>query len=182
MSHMSHMAIGLILLAATSVAASQEVVISCDVGLKWAYVSAVNVAPSHVVLEGKTRTKSVISTASLPPLDYSASQKLTPHSTEPALSAQCGPFTFVLSSTSISTADVASVFSVWENEKLVLGPLAIGQCALQQTVWGSCPADWVRAVSLRWDSKAASIAFDLDHSFQEFRARPNKSLERTRER
>jgi len=181
-SHMSRIAAVLFSLAATSLAAAQEVVISCDPAMKWAYISAVNFARKHVVLEGKTRTKQMIPTASLPAFGYSESQKLTAQSTGKTATAQCGPFTFVLSSTSIGTADVASVFSIWENGKLVLGPLAIGQCELHRTSWGDCPADWVTAASVRWSPSAALSTFDLEHSYQEFRARPNKPLERTRER
>jgi hypothetical protein len=45
---------------------AQEVVVSCDPSLKWAYISEKMLVDKYVVLEGVNRTKQVITTASLP--------------------------------------------------------------------------------------------------------------------
>jgi hypothetical protein len=165
----------LALFAARAIA--QEVVVSCDPSMKWAYVSESTQVDEYVVLEGGVRTKQLIITASLP--TTRDPENLTAASRGRVESTTCGPFTFVLSSISASSADVASVVSVWEGGVRVLGPLALGSCAFD-TPWGECPSQWATSVSLRWDEAARSSAFSLEHSFQEFRARPNKPMEPTR--
>ena len=166
----------LLLVAAVQVPA-QEVVISCDSGLRWAYITEAGLVSRSVVLEGKTRTKQVLSTASLPPTPEAA--KLSTGSRGKVETATCGPFTFVLSSISISSADVASVVSVWEGKERVLGPLALGWCELDRSGWGECPSQSVTSVTLRWGEAAKFSPFSLEHSFQEFRERPNKALKGT---
>lgn len=158
---------------------AQEVVVSCDPSLKWAYISEKMLVDKYVVLEGVNRTKEVITTASLPTI--SDAENLSATSRGMVESATCGPFTFVLSSISSSAADVASVVSVWEGGVRVLGPLALGTCGFENK-WGECPSRWVTSLTLNWDDHAdRSAAFSLEHSFQEFRARrPNKSMEPTR--
>ncbi len=166
----------LVLIAAVE-APAQEVVISCDPGLSWVYISEAALVSRFVILEGKTRTKQVIGTASLPPTPEA--EKLSAVSRGKVETATCGPFTFVLSSISVSSADVASVVSVWEGKERVLGPLALGGCELGRSGWGDCPSQWVTSVTLRWDDAAKFSPFSLEHSFQEFRERPNKALKGT---
>lgn len=151
---------------------AQEVVISCDPSMSWVYISETHLASYPVVLEGKTRTKEVIDTASLPITQEP--EKLSANSHGKIKTATCGPFTFVLSSIKSSSADVASVFSVWENNVRILGPLALGSCQLGGSWWGECPSQWVTSATLRWDEAAKFVPFSLEHSFQEFRGRPKK--------
>ncbi len=179
---MSHVlrttALALVLILVAARATGQEVLISCDPSLSWVYISEKYLVSKSVVLEGKTRTKQVIDTASLP-ITWEA-EKLSPSSRGNVQSATCGPFTFILSSISVSSSDVASVFSVWENNVRVLGPLALGECELNRNGWGECPSQWVTSATLRWDEAAKFSPFSLQHSFQEFRVRPNKTMEPTR--
>jgi hypothetical protein len=177
---MSHVlqttALAFVLILVAARATGQEVVISCDPSLSWAYISEKHLVSPFVVLEGKTRTKQVIDTASLP-ITWEA-EKLSPGSRGNVQSATCGPFTFILSSISVSSSDVASVFSVWEGNVRVLGPLTLGECELSGNA--ECPSKWVTSATLRWDEAAKFSPFSLQHSFQEFRVRPNKTMEPTR--
>jgi len=166
-----------LLVVVAAPATAQEVVISCDPSMSWVYVSEKDLISNLVVLEGNARTKQVIDTASLPITQNP--EKLSPNSEGKIKTATCGPFTFVLSSISVSSADVASVFSVWENKVLVLGPLALGSCQLDRG-WGECPSQWVTSATLRWDNAAKFFPFSLEHSFQEFRERPDKRLKKTK--
>jgi len=158
-------------------ATAQEVVISCDPSMSWAYISAVHLLNKSVVLEGGTRTKQVIDTASLP--ITREAETLSASSRGRIKSATCGPFTFILSSIAVSSADVASVFSVWEGNMRVLGPLGLDSCELNRSAWGECPSQWVTSVALRWDEAAKFSPFSLEHSFQEFRVRPDKYSQET---
>jgi hypothetical protein len=158
-------------------ARAQEVIVSCDSELSWAYVSEANVINRSVILEGRQRTKSIIDTTSLP--ISSEPEKLSVNSVGKVKTSTCGPFTLVFSTIPFSSADVASAFSVWEAGERVLGPLALGSCQLSEGAWGECPSEWVTSATLRWDEPGRPYAFSLEHAFQEFRPRSNRRLQGT---
>ena len=157
---------------------SAQVIISCDLGMGWGYITEQDVfdlkLDGPVVLEGRSRTVERVDTAPLTTLTDEDERGFRHRTGTETISKQCGPFTVLLSSgwwnpnpNGEMGGDEFSVIEVRLAAKTVLGPVGLGTCTQRALQWGNCPAEWAISITLLWEERRPPV-LAVKRAYSEF--------------
>lgn len=169
----THLVLTILLFGLLPQANADEVILSCDTSLRWAFIGPPG-ETGLVVLEGQNRTKQEIDTGKLteysPPDQRGDVRRIKSKTT----TRTCGPFTVVFSSGWFNSNPLGEmgepefpVFEISLDRKRVLGPIALGSCSNSGLVWNRCAANWATSVTLGWNEKNNKGHFELNRTYSE---------------
>lgn len=169
----------LLALLGSGAAWAQKVLLSCDVGLKWGYVTEQSLRPENpaVVLQGPARSLDTVDTGELVVTSGEDARGNVFRIRSNSVRRSCGPFVIVLRADWFNAnpmgemgADDFSTIEFWRQGNRVLGPIALGSCQKDQGLsWGDCPKDWAMSITFMWERESM---FSLTHLYDEQRRVP----------